>query len=54
MVTSLAVEGLRGLPALAALAPAWVDLARRDPQATPFGRPEWLLAYGSTAAPPRS
>src|SRR5258706_15927829 len=32
---------------LAALAPAWLDLCRRTPGATPFQTPMWLLPWWS-------
>jgi CelD/BcsL family acetyltransferase involved in cellulose biosynthesis/glycosyltransferase involved in cell wall biosynthesis len=41
----LRVEEVDGLAALEALEVAWTDLANRDPRATPFQRPEWLLPY---------
>lgn len=44
MLSPLRLEEHRG-PAVAALAPAWSDLGGRDPLATPFQRPEWLLPY---------
>lgn len=45
MLSGLRVGVVSGMPAVAALAPAWAELAERDPRATPFGRPEWLLPY---------
>lgn len=44
MLSPPQVEEVRG-PAVEALAPAWAALAARDPRATPFQRPEWLLPY---------
>jgi hypothetical protein len=46
----LRVEEIHGLGALTALAPAWTGLAGRDPLATPFARPEWLLPYCRASA----
>ncbi len=45
MLSRLRVGELRGLAELEALAPAWSELAGRDPLATPFQRPEWLIPY---------
>jgi CelD/BcsL family acetyltransferase involved in cellulose biosynthesis len=45
MLTRLRVVELHSVAELAAAAPAWSDLLRRDPLATPFQGPEWLLAY---------
>ena len=39
--------------ALAALEPAWWDLFRRSPRATPFQSPAWLLPWWQTFAPGR-
>ncbi|HEY5955957.1 MAG TPA: GNAT family N-acetyltransferase, partial [Polyangiaceae bacterium] len=41
----LHIEGIHGLRALACLKSEWAELTNRDPHATPFQRPEWLLAY---------
>ena len=40
-----------GLPALAALEATWWDLWRRDPGATPFHSPAWLLPWARVFAP---
>lgn len=42
---ALTVEAVDGAVALAALAPEWGRLWKRCPWATPFQRPEWLVAY---------
>lgn len=39
------VETITSSDALAALEPAWTDLWRRDPNATPFQSPAWLLPW---------
>jgi CelD/BcsL family acetyltransferase involved in cellulose biosynthesis/glycosyltransferase involved in cell wall biosynthesis len=44
-VRALRIEEVDGADALAKLEHAWTDLADRDPEATPFQRPEWLLPY---------
>ncbi len=41
----LRVEVLESPQALADLAPAWQDLWRCDPAATPFHSPDWLLSW---------
>ena len=43
----LAVEEVSGVDALAAIADEWTALWARCPWATPFQRPEWLVAYAS-------
>jgi CelD/BcsL family acetyltransferase involved in cellulose biosynthesis/glycosyltransferase involved in cell wall biosynthesis len=42
---TLRIEELDGLAALAGLEREWSDLADRDPRASTFQRPEWLLPY---------
>src|ERR1700748_1298256 len=41
----LRVESLESLAALAAIEPEWRALCRRDPAATPFEGPDWLLPW---------
>ncbi len=42
---ALEIEEVRGLRALERLEAAWCDLWRRDPRATPFQHPAWLLPH---------
>ncbi|MFL5273641.1 MAG: GNAT family N-acetyltransferase [Anaeromyxobacteraceae bacterium] len=42
---SLHVELLAGLPALERLRPSWEALWSRDPRATPFQHPDWILPW---------
>ncbi len=44
-MNGLSTEILRDADALAALAPAWWDLWRRAPAATPFQSPAWLIPW---------
>ena len=47
-------EPISSLEALEALRPEWDALWRRDPWATPFGHPAWLLPWARTHAPDRT
>ncbi len=51
---ALAVEEIHGSAALTAIGEEWAKLWARSPSATPFQRPEWLLAYARTFACPDS
>ncbi len=42
---SMSVEQLTTIEQLHALEPAWSDLWRRDPNATPFQSPQWILPW---------
>ena len=44
-MSGLSTEIVRDAEALAALAPAWWDLWRRAPAATPFQSPAWLIPW---------
>ncbi len=50
---SLDARLVDGADALAALEPAWWDLWRRCPAATPFGSPAWLLPWWEVFRPGR-
>lgn len=50
-MSGLTTEILRDADALAALAPAWWDLWRRAPAATPFQTPAWLIPWWRCFAP---
>lgn len=50
-MSALATTVLRERDAIAALAPAWADLWRRSPSATPFQSPAWLLPWWDSFAP---
>ena len=41
----MSVEQLTSIDQLHALEPAWADLWRRDPNATPFQAPQWILPW---------
>lgn len=47
-------ELVPSLSALEALRPEWAALWARDPQATPFGHPAWLLPWARTYAADRA
>jgi CelD/BcsL family acetyltransferase involved in cellulose biosynthesis len=41
----MAVEELTSIDALQSIEPLWTDLWRRDPTATPFQSPQWILPW---------
>jgi CelD/BcsL family acetyltransferase involved in cellulose biosynthesis len=53
VMTEISIQIVADLPSLAALEPAWWDLWRRAPAATPFQSPAWLLAWWRAFAPGR-
>ncbi len=50
-MSGLATGIVRDAEAFAALAPAWWDLWRRAPEATPFQSPAWLIPWWRAFAP---
>jgi CelD/BcsL family acetyltransferase involved in cellulose biosynthesis len=50
-MSGLSTEVVRDAEALAALAPAWWNLWRRTPMATPFQSPAWLIPWWRRFAP---
>src|SRR5438552_3499906 len=41
----MAVEELTSFEQLQSIEPAWMDLWKRDPSATPFQSPQWVLPW---------
>ena len=50
-MSGLSIRAIDDIDALAALEPAWWDLWRRSPTATPFQSPAWLIAWRRVFAP---